>query len=315
MPNAQLYVKGVLFYGKNEEFYQELKSKFFTKNLTQLKQKEICKDVFEQKNIFEYLNSIKKKNELIFIKFEPKESQTNKSKLNLLGETGTHETSTVYELIFKELLNQAQNKSGHVSLSIPSELENTVESFYLFTLNKKDEHSSDKSFLEKFSIKLVRDRDLIMGVVIRKPQQVKPTVSKRNIYEEMNICAKKHKTNDDSKTNLPLSDTNKVQNTESSLRDPRILKRIERESKQKSSLDDQKTSTLSAALTPFQTNIESNTGLTKIKAQNANLNKTDKENSQIIDKQAKPKKRVSFETADTENKENDSSLNSKKIKL
>ena len=56
---------------------------------------------------------------------------------------------------FKELLNQAHNKSGHVKEEIPKELEKNAEGFYLFNLNIKDQNVSDKSFLRKFIILLI----------------------------------------------------------------------------------------------------------------------------------------------------------------
>ena len=307
------------FYGKNEQFFELFKNEFFNKDLAQLKQKEICKDIFEEKNIFEYLNSIKQTNELIFIKFEPKESLTHKSKLFLLGEPASHETSTVYELAFKELLNQAHNKSGHVKLDTPKELEKDVESFYLFTLNKKDKNVSDKSFLEKFSISLVRDRDFIMGVVIRKPKVNGSIISKEKVREEMNSSSKKQSIIDFSKENVSPSQSTKVQNTVSSIRDPRILKKIERE-EQKKALEGQKNpnSISPIALKSLKTNIEFNQIKTKITDQKLILNNKANENDQKLGIQSKPKKRVSFdhyESSNSEDKENDPNLNSKKIKL
>ena len=196
-----------------------------------------------------------------------------------------------------------------------------MESFYLFTLNKKDKKISDKSFLEKFSISLVRDRDFIMGVVIRKPKVNGPIVAKEKVREEMNsnYSSKKQRIIDFSKENVSPSQSTKNQNTSSSIRDPRILKKIEREEQKKTLEGPTNPNSISPiASKSLKTNIELNQNKTKITDQNFLLNNKANGNDQKLGTQNKPKKRVSFdhyESNNSEDKENNPNSNSKKIKL
>jgi hypothetical protein len=282
LTHARLYVKGIAHYGKNERFFSEFKQIFFNKNLLQLKQKDISRDI-KEKTIFDYLISIQKTNELIFIKFQPKESQTHKSRLNLLSEPMPQDASRLYDLVFEDIYAHATNKSSHIRMEIPNGLEKSVENFYLFSLKNKNETLPDRYLWDKFSIKITRNRDLIMGVLIRKASTLKTTITKRHIQEEFDYGTKKQRTNNETTSNISPSQSNKASSI-SKIRDPRILKQIERENeKNKKASESQK---------------ETNS------------------TSPLVLSSLKPKKRVSIDQAesnDSEDKENQSS--SKKIKL
>ena len=253
MPNLKLYVQGVPLCGRNEKFYIELKEKLFSKSVLELKQESITNSIKEN-HIFEYLDLIRKKNDLVFIKFEPKDSHSHKSKLNLSGDMNfvPHDTSALYTITFADLFNQASKMKNYVRIHIPNEYEQLVDNFYLFALKRKEDKLPDRYFWDKFGIKLVRDKDMIVGVVIKKAATTKPATNtharKRKTGETSNmendISNKKQRVlsqNEDARKPFPqlknMTRPSSLNQTHfsSALRDPRLATKAERENKKKAS--------------------------------------------------------------------------------
>ena len=141
MSHAELYVKGYPLYGKNSKIYNEIKEEFLNKKVSRFKQKVMSKsettnlpidENFKEKNIFEYLNSIRKVNEVFFIRFEPCETKTHKSTLNLTGGPIPHDTNELYSMTFTDFSNQSQRLKTYLKIQIPNESTSKFESFYLF---------------------------------------------------------------------------------------------------------------------------------------------------------------------------------------
>ena len=191
--NSELFVKGYPLCGKSDKLYNEVKDEFLNKNLLKLRQKPTAStdenNNFKGKTIFEYLDTIRRVHELFFIRFEPTESKTHRSMLNLSGSMIPHDTNELYSLTFTDCSNQSAHNNYH-KIQIPNEKLSNFESFYLFALKKKEDNMHDRYFLDKFSIRLQRNRDLIMGVIIKKASEsqmsVAPAPSLLNCTENVN---------------------------------------------------------------------------------------------------------------------------------
>ena len=263
LSHAELYVKAHMLYGKNDKLYADIKSDFLNKSLTKLRQKkpaykpdgsEIADKIFRNKNIFEYLESIRRVNEMCFIRFEPCESKIHRSTLNLSGRVIPHDTTDLYAMTFSNCSTQSSRHNNYLKLQIPSEHTTNFESFYLFALKKKEDNVYDRFFLDKFSIRLERNRDLIMGVIIKKSLSKQildfnplDSSNKRKIYpgESFLTANSPDETSSDSKKARTVSDSSQPsgntlvtspnttvlaeQNLSPPTRDPRLFKHFLKE--------------------------------------------------------------------------------------
>jgi hypothetical protein len=223
--NTKIPVKGTpmfpAFPKSAEAMYANFSKTFLNQDLSTLKPMPADTILNQDKDIFAYLESVSKTRELIFIKFESTNSNDDTAKL--------------YSHVYSQFKDKAKITKSYVTIQTSNE----DEDFYLFACPKRKDESKrsevDHFFITNFCIEFVRDRDLILGVVIGKS----PKFGVHN--SRLGKALSKRKSEDSNKENKvkkarigiaeKLESANKIWNElpvqRSPPRDPRLLKQQE----------------------------------------------------------------------------------------
>jgi hypothetical protein len=205
---------------------------------------------------------------MVFIKFEPNNNSNTSCRFDpLQGKSKHRPDKEIFNQLFQSIINKENaqlknDETGHfyALIDLPEKLRTKYESFFIIAVgHKRDNQSStavtnveDENMKRKYNISLVRDRDLILGILI--PKSV-PNLEQQQISSNSSISIKKVDKNNENKRSRDeiISQTNikkrkiiseiseqgpnkvHLRNEMPRIRDPRLARTINKQDSDKSS--------------------------------------------------------------------------------
>ena len=160
---------------KQTNLMNKLQNDFFNK----LKKIEIQSN--DVKDIFQRLEVTRYYRDLIYVRFEP-DNNKNKSWVIIGNKMKTYVND---EAVYEEEFNEYKEKKKTYSVvHLRSEFNNLIENFFIFGLKSKQTDKMDLGLKDNLDLPLIRNRDLLIGVIITVFEKEKQKIPKMIVEEK-----------------------------------------------------------------------------------------------------------------------------------